>query len=224
MVRRITTALAVLGAFALFGAPGAFAGESPTAANEASQAPPGSNGYHSAYYNYRQMMAEKQATGSSATVKNGVATAGSAWSCGAQGWIASRANGLYVSNEVGSPGEEKDMLRARATSVGPWEMFQFCGNAVTGAVAIFADANVAWVSTELGYTGLKYAMLRARSFSIGAWEQYQLAGVAGAFSIWSAANHLWVSAELGYPGGWNGMLRARSETIGEWENFSGTAF
>jgi hypothetical protein len=198
MVRPITATIAALAAFASLGAPGAFAGESPTAPSEASLVPAGSNGYHSAYYNYEQMMAEKQATHSSATVKNGVATAGSEWSCGAQGWIASRANGLYVSNEVGSPGEEKGMLRARATSVGPWEMFQFCGNAVTGAVAIFGDANVAWVSTELGDTGLKYAMLRARSFSIGAWEQYQLAGVAGAFSIWSAADHLWVSAELGY--------------------------
>lgn len=223
MVRRITAALAVLAAFALLGAPGALAGESTTAPSEASL-PAGSNGYHSAYYNYERLIAEKQATHSSASVKNGVATAGSAWSCGEQGWISSRANGLYVSNEVGSPGEEKDMLRARATSVGPWELFQFCGNAVTGAVAIFGDANAAWVSTELGYTGLKYAMLRARSFSIGAWEQYQLSGVAGAFSIWSAANRLWVSAELGYSGSWNGMLRARSETIGEWENFSGTAF
>jgi hypothetical protein len=223
MVRQITAALAVLAAFALLGAPGALAGESTTAPSEASL-PAGSNGYHSAYYNYERLIAEKQATHSSASVKNGVATAGSAWSCGEQGWISSRANGLYVSNEVGSPGEEKDMLRARATSVGPWELFQFCGNAVTGAVAIFGDANAAWVSTELGYTGLKYAMLRARSFSIGAWEQYQLSGVAGAFSIWSAANRLWVSAELGYSGSWNGMLRARSETIGEWENFSGTAF
>jgi hypothetical protein len=224
MLRTITVTTAALLACALLSASPTLAAESPTAPSEASLLPPGSNGYHSAYYNYRQMMAEKAATGSNATVKNGVTTAGSEWSCGAQGWFASRANGLYVSNEVSAPGAEKDMLRARATSVGPWEMFQFCGNAVTGAVAIFADANVAWVSTELGYTGAAYAMLRARSFSIGAWEQYSLAGVEGAFSIWSAANHLWVSAELGYSGGWSGMLRARSETIGPWESFAGTAF
>jgi hypothetical protein len=224
MIRRIIATLGVLTACALVGAPGAFAGESPTAPPEASLMPPGANGYHSAYYNYRQMMAEKQATHSAATVKNGVTTAGPSWSCGAQGWFASRYTGLYVSDELGYAGGEKGMLRARSSSVGPWELYQFCGNAQTGAAAIFADGNAAWVSTEVSYSGALYGMLRARSFSIGAWEEYSLAGVEGAFSIWSAANARWVSAEYGDSGNWWGMLRARSETIGAWESYAGTAF
>jgi hypothetical protein len=217
MFSRISTLIGVFVATALLGAPSALAA-SPE------QSPPGSNGYHSAYYNYLQMTADKHATGSAATIKNGVTAASSAWSCGTQGWIASRASGLYISTEALSPGDEKGMLRARATSVGPWEMYQICGNAQTGAGAIWADGNAKWVTTEIGDQGLKYAMLRARSSSIGPWEEYQFAGVAGAFSIWSHANALWVSAELGYSGGWYGMIRARSGEIGAWESFAGPGF
>jgi hypothetical protein len=33
------------------------------------------------------------------------------------------ANGLYVSAEIGYTGSYYGMLRARATSIGPWEIF-----------------------------------------------------------------------------------------------------
>ncbi|WP_424887005.1 hypothetical protein [Streptomyces sp. XH2] len=37
--------------------------------------------------------------------------------------ITSRANGRLVSAELGYGGDTYGMLRARATAVGPWELF-----------------------------------------------------------------------------------------------------
>jgi hypothetical protein len=85
------------------------------------------------------------------------------------------ANGLYVTAELGYTGTENGMqiygmLRARATSVGPWEEFQTDNEALKAA-------NYLYVTAELGYTGTYNGMalagmLRARATSIGPWEQF----------------------------------------------------
>jgi len=89
--------------------------------------------------------------------------------------LRSEANGLYVSAELGYTGTENGMqiygmLRARATSVGPWEEFQTDNEALKAA-------NYLYVTAELGYTGTYNGMalngmLRARATSIGPWEQF----------------------------------------------------
>jgi hypothetical protein len=221
MLPRITRALVVFLTIPLLAAPNALAA---TPSESSAALPPGANGYHSALYNYEQMKTEKAATHSTASVTNGVNTPSSPWSCVGQGWIASKYSGLYVSTELGYHGSELGMLRARSSSVGPWELYQLCGNAHTGALALFADANATWVSTELGYSGILYGMLRARGTSIGPWEEYSGEGTVNLFYLYSNANFRWVSTEYGDSGNWWGMLRARSTEVGQWEEYFGTAF
>jgi hypothetical protein len=84
--------------------------------------------------------------------------------------LRSEANGLYVTAELGYTGTDNGMpiagmLRARATSVGPWEEFQTDNEALKAA-------NYTYVSAELSYTGTDYGMLRARAATIGPWEKF----------------------------------------------------
>lgn len=91
--------------------------------------------------------------------------------------IRSNANGLFVSAELGyaTTNPLYGMLRARSSSIGPWETFKrgdyFANNTVSH---VFTAANGSYVTTELGYTGSEYAMLRARpnQTSIGPWEKF----------------------------------------------------
>jgi hypothetical protein len=142
------------------------------------------------------------------------ATPAQAASC-YDGAIYSEANHRYVSAELGYTGADYGMLRARASSVGPWERFEICYSSVALTHFSFRSlANGRWVSAELGYTGSRYAMLRARATSIGPWEKFF------ANEIQSEANGRWTSAELGYTGATYGMLRARAGSIGPWENWT----
>lgn len=223
----MSAAVAVTLALALLTSPGAFAAE-----------PPGANGYQSAIAlaekqkeavndglaapgNLRgvpnpkpeQRQAGAQVTSALSGVKP-YSTVG--WECGPEGFIQSRANGLYVSTELGYLGEEKGMLRARSSSVGAWELYQICSPAGSGTPrAIWSDGAAKFVSTELGDTGPKWAMLRARANSVGPWEEYVFLGKSLIYGV----SERWVSAELGDTGSWYGMLRARAESIGPWEEW-----
>jgi hypothetical protein len=57
------------------------------------------------------------------------------------------------------------MLRARSTSIGPWETF-------SGLTGLKNTTNLKWVTAELGQTGSRDAMLRARANSYGPWEHF----------------------------------------------------
>jgi len=84
----------------------------------------------------------------------------------------SLANGRFVSTELGYPGRDAAMLRARATEAGPWEQYTLCYD---GRVYTFrSNANDRFVSTELGYPGRYAGMLRARATEAGPWEQYYI--------------------------------------------------
>jgi hypothetical protein len=133
----------------------------------------------------------------------------------------SRANGRYVSAELGYGGGNYAMLRARARAIGPWERYDLRQTGA-GAWSIRSRANGRYVSAELGYGGGNYAMLRARATAIGPWERYDLYrnNRTGAWSIRSRANGRYVSAELGYGGGSNATLRARAGGVGPWEQFN----
>jgi hypothetical protein len=133
------------------------------------------------------------------------------------GWLRSDANGKYVSVEMAYGGVDKYMLRARASTVGSWERFEFCWgvNNNPANVAIRSLRNGKWVSAELGYGGGRYGMLRARADRIGPWETFS--GFAGFRSL---ANGKYVTAELGYTGSLDAMLRARADSYGPWERFT----
>lgn len=70
------------------------------------------------------------------------------------------SNGKYASAELGYGGNLKGMLRARASSPGPWETFRICSD---GSAHWFnSQVNGRYVTAELGSTGVDYGMLRAR--------------------------------------------------------------
>lgn len=85
------------------------------------------------------------------------------------------SNGLYVSAELGYSGNLNGMLRARASSIGPWEQFSlfYGGGDAHGSYSLRA-ANGLWVSAEVGYATSDplYGMLRARVDKIGPWERF----------------------------------------------------
>lgn len=150
--------------------------------------------------------------------------------CYDQQTILSAANNDYVSAEVGYTGNDYAMLRARSSTAGPLEKFEFCYDATQAYWYIVSDANGLFVSAEYGYTGNNYAMLRARSSAVGPWEKFNLSCVNGPpvsprielLAIQSQITGNWVSAEFGYTGNDYGMLRARASSVGPWEQFFNT--
>jgi hypothetical protein len=127
----------------------------------------------------------------------------------------------FVSAELGYSGGDSGMLRARATQIGPWELFDLCFDSAAGSTLIRSEANGLLVSAEFGYTGGDNGMLRARAAVGGAWEHFRLSihSDDNFYTLENAGNSILVSAEFGYTGGDNGMLRDRAWAIGPWEQF-----
>jgi hypothetical protein len=135
----------------------------------------------------------------------------------------SMAEGKWVTTEVDDAGGDNGMLRARAATPGPWEVYRVVCLG-SGEFAIRSVENNRYVSAELGYTGSRYAMLRARATSIGPYERFRLQSSLDYTNysdgyLWSVANGRYVSAEIGYAGNLDGMLRARSAPSGPWERY-----
>lgn len=103
--------------------------------------------------------------------------------------IQSKYNSKYVSAELGM---YQAPLRARATTVGPWEKFTLYPNS-DGTCSLKSNANGLYVTAELG---IMLAPLHARAKSIGSWEKYSI--YPNSDGTWSlqAANNLWVSADI----------------------------
>lgn len=144
--------------------------------------------------------------------------------------IRSQGNGLYVSAELGYSGDRYGMLRARASTIGPWEKFQLCqyigtvgpGNALYWTSSLRSLANNKFVSVEYDYTGGWYGMLRARADSWGSWEILMIDDWNSPAHIGTASQIQIASAELDQqPAEWNAMLRMRPccTKAGTWEGF-----
>jgi hypothetical protein len=136
--------------------------------------------------------------------------------------IMSYANGLYVSAEVGWAGARNGILRARASVIGPWELFRECWYVNTAGKYVFSlqsQANSKWVSIEYNYTGNLYEVLRARAATAGEWEHFYM-GVPQNWHMDLQAVHLgrYVSVELGNTGDDYAILRARATAFGPWED------
>jgi hypothetical protein len=134
--------------------------------------------------------------------------------------ILATANYRYVSVELGYGGQDHGMLRARATSDGPWEQFQLCNDNRSGHWywTLKSLANGRFVSCELDYSGTRRFMLRARADAVNAYERlhFRLLGY-GSVNIQCPSG--WVSTELDFGGLHHGMLRGRAAAIGEWEYY-----
>jgi hypothetical protein len=140
--------------------------------------------------------------------------------------LKSKANGLYVSAELGYSGDRNGMLRARAGSVGPWERFELCHNVIIpggvpfGVISTLRSlANGKYVSVEHGYSDNWNNMLRARADSVGSWEALDIDSGNDPARIRDWYDFKIASAELNMPGPWTGMLRARADTVGPWEQW-----
>jgi hypothetical protein len=126
---------------------------------------------------------------------------------------------LFVSAELGYPGDHNAMLRARTTEIGPWEMFDLCpeGN---GETIIRSEANHLLVSAEFGFPGIYNGMLRARASVAAEWEHFRFGFRPQWYTIENAGNALLVSAEFAYSGPDLAMLRSRrAYPPGAWEMF-----
>jgi hypothetical protein len=149
------------------------------------------------------------------------------FSCYNQQSLVSNANADYVSAELGYTGASYGMLRARATTIGPWEKFDFCYDATQGWWAISSDANGLYVTAQFGYAGASFGELTASSSSIGPYQKWLLSCIPGSpvgpqiefVTIRAQTNLNYVSAEIGYTGASYGMLRARAATAGPWEEY-----
>lgn len=152
---------------------------------------------------------------------------GDTFSCHDQLSLLSNANEDYVSAELGYTGASYGMLRARATTVGPWEKFDFCDDLTQGWWAITSDANGLYVTAQFGYAGASFGELTASSSIIGPFQKWVLSCIPGPpvsphinwVAIQAQTNLNYVSAELGYTGANYGMLRARASTAGQWEEY-----
>ena len=131
-------------------------------------------------------------------------------------------NGDYVSAQMDYTGTGYAMLRARATAVGPWELFGTCRDQNTGSTFLWSEDNGDYVSAEMTYTGGSYAMLRARATAVGPWESFYTPNNPGdgATFFESEDNGDFVSAELNYTGSTFAELRARATSVGIWETFA----
>ena len=86
--------------------------------------------------------------------------------------LKSAANGKFVAAEWGYSGLQNGMLRARSSSLGPWEKFQI--DSGHNPCAFMTLTVMKYTSTEVNRTGIEYAMLRARSDVWGPWEKYEV--------------------------------------------------
>ena len=149
------------------------------------------------------------------------------FTCYDQQSLLSAANSDYVSAEIDDTGADYGMLRARATTVGPWEKFDFCYDVTQGWWAISSDVYGLYVTQQFGYPGASFAELTASSSIIGPYQKFLLSCLQGPpvsprvdYVLLQAQTNLnYVSAELGYTGADYGMLRARAATAGPWETF-----
>jgi hypothetical protein len=162
------------------------------------------------------------------------------------GWCASiqsYPNRQYVSTELNygygcydssSCANNYGLLRARAGSIGSWEVYRLWYNDVGGNQAQWAfqsAANGLFVSAEYGYPNALSSELRARASTIGPWETFRFAYDTNYGSDWifirsqDGTHNNYVSAEMGYTGPSYAMLRARktglgpSDLLGDWERF-----
>lgn len=120
----------------------------------------------------------------------------------------------FVSEEQGYTGQDHYILRARSTTIGPWEKWNWCFDPSTGLWSLQSHSTLLWTSMEKGQTGFRTNMLRARASEVGPWERYVVycVGNTANFAIQSEANGFFVTSQTGFAGGYKWLLTATSDT------------
>jgi len=152
---------------------------------------------------------------------------------------------LYSITETGGSGNGINRLRARSTTPGSLNYydFYFCTQSTTGDRwwSVRSTANGNWVAAEHGFSGADANLLRARTptTTIGTWERYQLSVPAptGPYSVivsnvplggrslalltWSTGGYpaRYASARFDMPNNGSGNIRGYQTYIGPWETF-----
>lgn len=118
----------------------------------------------------------------------------------------------YVTVDINNTGNHWAQLVARATTIGPNELFEVCKvDAGDGSSywTIRADVNHMYVSADWGYTGADAGLLRARSAVVGPWEQFTLPSWSQPGSFYAITYPMqWVMDTA--PANVYGVMRARS--------------
>ena len=92
--------------------------------------------------------------------------------------LRNEENGLYVTSELSTTGDQAGMLRARGTNTGSWERFYVVPQG-DGTYALKSAENKLFVTAEFNYTGGDQGLLRARSTTVGSWERFTFEKVGG---------------------------------------------
>lgn len=128
---------------------------------------------------------------------------------------------LYVSVELQAGEAFPGMLRARAKTAGPWEMFTMCNDGLN-RITLKSEANGLFVAVEHDYPGIYRDMLRARTPAdrIGGWERFILEDYGDVVAFRTDRNQ-YVTSEQGFPDSAPeyGMLRGNRDVLGPWEYF-----
>jgi hypothetical protein len=129
------------------------------------------------------------------------------------------ATGLAVSAELGYAQTDAfyGELRARATSIGPWERFRECIDA-NNVFTLQSLANNEYVSVEVNYEGKYQYMLRARASVVGNWEKFVKYDM-GEYFVFTGQGYL-VTSDQSYTGSEKYMMLANRKTEGSWEHWT----
>lgn len=132
-------------------------------------------------------------------------------------FLLAEANDLGVTAELSWTGDSYGQMRARATSIGPWEWFRLVCVSGNDVYAIRSVQSGRYVSAEISWTGDRKGLLRARATSIGPWERFRIPNTSsgGGVTIFSLANNRYVTTEIGR----SNELRARASVAGAWERY-----
>jgi len=140
--------------------------------------------------------------------------------------LKSRANGMYLSAELGYGGNLYGALRARSSSIGPWERFELCQRTevIMGAPSYISTlqslANGKFVSADWNLSGSQRGILRAGwATTAQGWEFFQIDAGNHPAKIFVTSGLVYASAEMGYPGDLYGVVRARAANVGLWEQY-----
>lgn len=126
---------------------------------------------------------------------------------------------LYVSVELGTSTTWYEELRARATSVGPWEKFTMCINDSTNVFTLQSQANGLYVTTEEWYDPPWQYMLQADSSTVGQQQQFVLYNVNADYQWFTGSSGYLVSGDLNFSGNDRGVLIANRKSLGPWEEW-----
>jgi hypothetical protein len=125
---------------------------------------------------------------------------------------------LIVSVEKSRTGIHYGELRARATKVGPWELFDMCWLS-SSQFTLWSHATGKYVSTRENNAAPYKYLLTATADKVGEWEKFTAYDVPEYFYGFTGSSGMYVSADYSFGSPETGVLIANRKAIGPWEVF-----